>query len=551
MIQQLSNHYYKGIIAIKSTIIPGTTDSLINKYPLLNILFIPEFLHERSALDDLLNSKLCLIGSYNEDNYLKIVKIFKNIYKNFKLVTPLEAELTKYFQNVYNTSKILFANAFYEVCRKNNVNYDNIIKTLKSKDEIDTSYLLCNNNMRGPSGPCLVKDTLAFNQYVKSLNLSPSPKIFQTLVDDMCIYPKTVIDGTRSEMEYFGKIITKRRKILFTGSHGFIAGYTIPKLLENGHQVWGIDNFWKYGKLEREYDNHENFTLIEGDATNKDLLYKIVFDNKIDIIIASAAIIGGISMFHELPYDIISQNEKLTCAAFDVAIQAYKIGFFEKIIVISSSMVFERATIFPTPEKHIKDCPPPMSSYGFQKLSIEYFAKAAKDQYGLPYVIIRPFNAIGIGEKRAKVDKEILSGNIKLAMSHVLPDLIQKIYKGQNPLHILGDGNQIRHYTYAGDIADGIYECVINPIAINNDFNISTNVGHSVIELAKIVWQRLKPEEEFNYICDKPYEYDVQMRVPNVEKAKKILNLECTTALSDTLDEVIPWIIEQIKLNNI
>lgn len=551
IIAQLDDNNYQGVIAIKSTITPNTTDNLIIQYPKLQIAFVPEFLRERSALNDFLNSKVCLIGTHKETIYLTIVKILKNVYKEFKYVNPIEAELTKYFQNVFNTNRILFANAFYEVCKVNKVNYNSIVKTLEQKDDLDIKYLLCDKNMRGPSGPCLVKDTLAFNQYVKDLRLSPAPKIFQTLVDDMCIYPKTVIEGTRSEKEYFGKTITKRRRILFTGSHGFIAGYTVPKLLENGHQVWGIDNFWKYGKLEREYDTHKNFTFIEGDATNKELLYKIVFENKIEIIIASAAIIGGISMFHELPYDIICQNEKITCASFDVAIEAYKAGFFEKIVVMSSSMVFERATVFPTPETHVNECPPPMSSYGLQKLTIEYFAKAAKDQYGLPYVIVRPFNAIGIGEKRAKVDKTILSGNVKLAMSHVLPDLIQKIYKGQNPLHILGDGNQIRHYTYAGDIADGIYECVVNPLAINNDFNISTNIGHSVIELAKIVWERLKPDESFNYVCDKPYEYDVQMRVPNIEKAKKILNLECKTSLSDTLDEVIPWIVEQIKLNNI
>ncbi len=124
----------------------------------------------------------------------------------------------------------------------------------------------------------------------------------------------------------------------------------------------------------------------------------------------------------------------------------------QKITVISSSMVFENATRFPTPEGEQRRCPPPASTYGFQKLAVEYFTQGAHEQYGLPYTIARPFNCVGIGERRALGDREIYSGNVKLAMSHVLPDLVQKVIKGQDPLHILGDGNQVRHYTYGGDL---------------------------------------------------------------------------------------------------
>ena len=73
---------------------------------------------------------------------------------------------------------------------------------------------------------------------------------------------------------------------------------------------------------------------------------------------------------------------------------------------------------------------------------------------------MRPFNCVGIGESRALGDVEIESGNVKLAMSHVVPDLVQKVLKGQDPLHILGDGDQVRHYTYGGDLARGIVDCV-------------------------------------------------------------------------------------------
>src|SRR5438132_13457960 len=92
----------------------------------------------------------------------------------------------------------------------------------------------------------------------------------------------------------------------------------------------------------------------------------------------------------------------------------------------------------------------------------------------MPYTIVRPFNCVGTGERRALRDADVMSGNIKLAMSHVVPDLVQKILKGQDPLHILGDGDQVRHYTYGGDLAVGIRTCMEAPAATNEDFNIST-----------------------------------------------------------------------------
>jgi len=329
-------------------------------------------------------------------------------------------------------------------------------------------------------------------------------------------------------------------------------GYTIPILLEQGHEVYGIDNFWKYGELKRSFDDHPRFHFYRGDAKDTDLLHKIVFDNKIQVFVASAAIIGGISMFHKFAYFLLSENEKITCAAFDTCVEAHKAGFLEKVMVVSSSMVYECSESFPSKETDLKTCPPPQSTYGFQKLACEYFAKGAWEQHKVPYTIIRPFNAVGIGEQRAATDSEVMSGNVKLALSHVVPDIVQKIMKGQNPLHILGGGNQKRHYTYAGDLARGISTAITHPKALNDDFNISTDTGHTVLELAEVIWKKINgPDVPFAYTSDTPYEYDVQMRVPDVVKSKEVLGIECTTSLEEALDEVIPWIKEQIKLGTI
>lgn len=338
-------------------------------------------------------------------------------------------------------------------------------------------------------------------------------------------------------------------KILLTGAAGFIAGYLIPELLEAGHEVIGLDNLWKYGELTRTFDSHPRYRFVKGDAKDVELLKELLTD--CDQMIAGAAIIGGISMFHSLAYDLLAENERITAAAFDAAIWAFQNKKLKKINVISSSMVFESADIFPTPESAVLTCPPPMSTYGFQKLATEYFAKGAWEQFKLPYTICRPFNCVGIGERRALMEHDIFSGNIKLALSHVVPDLVQKILRGQKPLRILGDGQQIRHYTYGGDLAHGIRICVEHPEAVNNDFNLSTAESTTVLDLAKLIWSKIKPNEPFDYVSDEPFKYDVQKRIPDVTKAAQVLGYRAETKLADALDEIIPWIDTELKAGRI
>ncbi|MEX0667106.1 MAG: NAD-dependent epimerase/dehydratase family protein, partial [Acidimicrobiia bacterium] len=247
-------------------------------------------------------------------------------------------------------------------------------------------------------------------------------------------------------------------KVLLTGSAGFIGGYLARELLARGHHVIGLDNYSKYGQLAHSFDDHPAYRFVEGDARDVDLLTDLVTD--CDHLIAGAAMIGGIAYFHSYAYDLLATNERIMAATCDAAINASRHGRLQKVTYISSSMVFESATSWPSFEGHERTIPPPLSSYGFQKLAVEYFARAAWDQYQLPYTIVRPFNCVGTGEGRALGEVEVLSGNIKLAMSHVVPDLVQKLVKGQDPLRILGDGGQTRHYTYGGDLARGIVDAM-------------------------------------------------------------------------------------------
>ena len=338
-------------------------------------------------------------------------------------------------------------------------------------------------------------------------------------------------------------------KVLITGAKGFLGGYFVEELLAHDYKVVGLDNYCKYGEVEKSYDEHPNYQFVKGDAKDVELLKELISD--CDQFVALAAIIGGIPLFHEYAYYLLAENERIIASSFDAAIWAFKHKKLQRINVISSSMVFETTRRFPTPEGEQLRCPPPRSTYGFQKLACEYFAKGAWEQYRLPYTIIRPFNAIGIGEKRAILGKEIQSGNVKLALSHVVPDLVQKVLRGQDPLHILGKGNQVRCYTFGGDVARGIRLCMESEKAINEDFNLSHPKQTTVLELAEIIWKKILPNKPFRYVFDEPYQYDVRKRIPDVTKARELLEFEATTGLEDVLDEVIPWIKQQIEIGGI
>ena len=263
--------------------------------------------------------------------------------------------------------------------------------------------------------------------------------------------------------------------------------------------------------------------------------------------------LGGIPYFYESAYDLPVENERIVAASFDAAIWAkQQDAKMRKINVLSSGMVYEFAAAFSSCEGEGHRCPPLFSTRGLQKLPGGCFVQGACEQYQLPYTVICPFNCVGTGEKRALCDRESSSGNIKLAMSHVVPDLVQKIVKGQDPLHILGNGNQIRHYTYGDDLARGIRLCIENDAAVNQDFNLSTPVSTSVLELAERIWRKIHGEEKaFRYVSDKPFLYDVQKRVPREEKAERLPGCPGETPLDSSLDEVIPWIVGQVRIGGV
>lgn len=335
---------------------------------------------------------------------------------------------------------------------------------------------------------------------------------------------------------------------LITGDRGFIGSYIVSQLLDDGHYVVGIDNNSKYGAQKKSFDTHHNYFHYDFDVRDQETLQHILSRYDVEYFIMGAALIGGISYFNTYPYTLLSANEQIMASQYGAAIHHNQYtGRLKRAVVISSSMVYESTKVFPTPEGAQLTSPPPMSSYGFQKLACEYWARAAFDEFGVPFTIVRPFNCVGVGEVRALAATVQDSGGITLAMSHVVPDLIQKLEHGQDPLRILGSGSQMRCYTSGKDIARGIEIAALSPAAHNEDFNISVAQPHTVSQVAQKIWDYFYPGEAMRIVHDPPLRHDVQNRVPDVSKARRLLGFEATETLDDVLEVVVPWVRNAVK----
>jgi UDP-glucose 4-epimerase len=249
-------------------------------------------------------------------------------------------------------------------------------------------------------------------------------------------------------------------------------------------------------------------------------------------VIHLAAIVGGIANFHKLPHTLLEVNNGLYNAVFRAALEQG----VERLVYVSSSMVFERATEFPTREEHLAECPAPRSAYGFSKLAGEVYCRALHEEHGVPFTICRPFNAYGPGEMP---DDEP-------GIAHMVPDLIRKVLAGQRPLQIFGSGRQTRTLTHVDDIADGIVAAMGAPAGENEDFNISASEERSVADLARIIWEACGEDPEAFELEHMPsFEMDVQRRWPSVEKARRMLGWEARIGLRGGIAGTVAWLREK------
>lgn len=157
---------YRGLVVIKSTVEPGTTDALKKEFPNLRLAFCPEFLRERAQYVDFVEyHHMCIIGCYSDQDYELVKEVHGSLPKQFAHMTPTEAELSKYYWNVFNALRIVYANQFYDVCKAVGADYQKIKNAIVKHPNIPDVYLEANENFRGYAGNCLPKDTTAFAKY--------------------------------------------------------------------------------------------------------------------------------------------------------------------------------------------------------------------------------------------------------------------------------------------------------------------------------------------------------------------------------------------------
>jgi UDP-glucose 4-epimerase len=248
-------------------------------------------------------------------------------------------------------------------------------------------------------------------------------------------------------------------------------------------------------------------------------------------VIHLAAIVGGIANFHKLPHTLTEVNNAL----YNAIVRAALDHSVERFVYVSSSMVFEQATQYPTPEEHILSCPVPRSAYGFSKLTGEVYVRAAHDEHGLPWTICRPFNAYGPGEMPED----------EPGIAHMVPDVIRKcltLPEGA-PLPIFGDGTQTRTLTHVDDIADGVVTAMASPAALNEDFNVSAAREMTVAEIARVIWEACGRDPGAFALEHLPsFEVDVVRRWPSVEKAERLLGWRARIELEDGIAQTVAWL---------
>lgn len=335
-------------------------------------------------------------------------------------------------------------------------------------------------------------------------------------------------------------------KVLVFGSEGSLMQSVIPKLLAAGHEVIGIDNLFRYGErrksaMEMNYKYFNEDLNVPYVAYDEDLLMEL---SSADYIIQAAARIFGVGGFNQfeadiLSYDVNIQHNLLSYIAdgLSVADMGYKMPH---VIYISSSMVYETC---PTPEggvgeNDVEHYPPPRTAYGLSKYVGERMLKHYNKQYGIPYTIWRPFNIITPHEPADKND---------IGVSHVFADFIENIIvQKKNPLPIIGDGEQIRCFTWIEDVASGIADNLGHHNTINQTFNLGNTESTSMKDLARMIYFSAKYEGAIStdaptltFETVKEFPNDVRVRIPNCDKAHMLLNWKATKKTSESVSECV------------
>jgi UDP-glucose 4-epimerase len=311
-------------------------------------------------------------------------------------------------------------------------------------------------------------------------------------------------------------------RVLVTGGAGAIGTAVVRRLLDDGTFDVRVSD-------QREAPSWMAEACEVHTADLRDLAVARRAMDGCERVVHLAAIVGGIANFHRLPYTLLEVNNALYNALFRAAIEQD----VERLVYVSSSMVFERGAEFPTTEESLGRTLAPHSAYGFSKLAGEYYCRAAHDEFGLQFSIVRPFNAYGPGE---------MPGD-EPGIAHIVPDLIERALRRERPFPVFGSGDQTRTLTHIDDIARGILATLTKPEAVGEDFNISADEELTVREIAEIVWEacgNAPADLELRHMPS--FQVDVQRRWPSTEKARSLLGWQAEIGVREGVAQTVEWL---------
>ena len=309
------------------------------------------------------------------------------------------------------------------------------------------------------------------------------------------------------------------KRVVVTGGAGFI-GTTLARRLVDDNQIVAIDNLHRDSLGGTALAEHPNFTFVQGDVLDAPFLTDVV---RGATHVVHAAAIAGVDTVIESPVRTMRVNLIGTYNALEAALATKET--IERFIEFSTSEVFGTYA-FKVDELHATtqgSVGEARWTYAVSKLAGEHMAHAYHDELGLPTVSVRPFNVYGPGQ--------IGGGAIRA--------FIETALAGKD-LVIHGDGSQIRAWCYVDDMVEALLLALEHPNAVGESFNVgNARSAVTIYDLALRIKRLTGLDGELQF---QPLHYsDVELRIPNVDKARELLGFEARVELDEGLERTIAW----------
>lgn len=322
------------------------------------------------------------------------------------------------------------------------------------------------------------------------------------------------------------------KNVLVTGGAGLIGSHVVEMLLENGANVRVVDNL-ENGSLENLKSCKEKIEFIKGDLSKQEVCERLSKGE--DVVLNLAAKVGGIKFNKEHPGTMFTSNILISTQMLDAACK----NDVERYLCVSSACVYPRYCMIPTPESEgFKDIPEPTNiGYGWAKRMAEVQAQCYAEEYGMKIAIVRPYNTYG---PRDHFDPE---------KSHVIPALIRRVFDGENPIMVWGDGEQTRAFIYVTDLARGML-LATEKYPKPDPINLGTNEEIKIKDLINAIIESSGtiPRPKVIFDVDKPA--GQPRRNSDNTKAKKLIGFEAEVPLREGLKRTIDWY-EEHKLRRV